>query len=44
MICFSGNHYFAFFRRIFIKIGFLTGLDYTRIEEQAREIKEGEVT
>ena len=33
MICFSGNHYYAFFRRIFIKIGFLSGLDYTRIEE-----------
>jgi len=33
MICFAGNHYFAFFRRIFIKIGYLTGLDYSRIEE-----------
>ena len=36
MICFGHNHYFAFFRRIFIKIGFLNGLDYSKIEEQAR--------
>jgi len=43
MICFGHNHYFAFFRRIFIKIGFLNGLDYSRIEQQAQEIKEGEV-
>lgn len=43
MICFGHNHYFAFFRRIFIKIGFLPGLDYSRIEEQARQIKDTEV-
>ena len=44
MICFGHNHYFAFFRRIFIKIGFLNGLDYSRIEEQAAQIKNTEVT
>ena len=44
MICFGHNHYFAFFRRIFIKIGFLNGLDYSRIEEQAARIKNTEVT
>ena len=43
MICFGHNHYFAFFRRIFIKIGFLTGLDYSNIEEQAQRIKNTEV-
>lgn len=31
MICFGHNHYFAFFRRIFIKVGFLSGIDYSNI-------------
>ena len=43
MICFGHNHYFAYFRRIFLKIGFLTGLDYSKIEEQTRRIKDTEV-
>lgn len=43
MICFSGNHYFAFFRRIFIKIGYISGLDMSRVEEHARQINDKEV-
>lgn len=43
MICFGHNHYFAFFRRIFIKIGFLNGLDYSQIEQQAAQIQRTEV-
>ena len=43
MICFGHNHYFAYFRRIFLKIGFLNGLDFSRINEQVRQIKLNEV-
>ena len=43
MICFGHNHYFAFFRRIFLKIGFLNGLDFSRVEEQAKQIKDTEI-
>ena len=32
-ICFGHNHYFAFFRRIFQKVGFLQGLEWNRIEQ-----------
>ena len=31
MICYTYGHYIAYFRRIFLKIGFLSGLDFNNI-------------
>ena len=39
MICFTNGHYIAYFRKIFIKIGFLSGIDHTNVQTQAAQIK-----
>ena len=43
MICFTNGHYLAYFRRIFIKIGFLSGIDITNVNAQAAQIKRDEI-
>ena len=42
-ICKESSHYLAFFRRIYLKIGFLSGLVFERIALQTHEIKQKEM-
>jgi len=43
LVCYSNNHYFAFFRRIFHKIGYVVGSDHKRAEAVASLIKHREI-
>ena len=43
MICYGHGHYFAYFRRIFLKIGFLSGVDFVNINAQAQRIQREEL-
>ena len=36
MICYAHNHYFAIHRRIFLKIAFIEGIDFSQIHRQAQ--------
>ena len=42
MICYGHNHYFCVFRKINHKIGYLKGIDFSRVETQARQIEREE--
>ena len=43
MICYTFGHYIAYFRRIFLKIGFLSGIDLANINAQANKIQREEL-